>query len=82
VNDRKEAEVRRLLEAPPHPRVPEELVSRAVARGGRRLRHARAVRRAGWLLLTAAGIAFAVWASAAEPWTPPPSGTTPVVEGF
>ncbi|WP_031068591.1 hypothetical protein [Streptomyces sp. NRRL S-118] len=82
MSDRREAEVRRLLEAPPHPRVPEDLLPRAVARGGRRLRHARAVRRTGWLLLTAAGVAFVVWASAAEPWAPPPSGTTPVVEGF
>jgi hypothetical protein len=78
--DRKENEVRRMLETR-YPPVPADLASRAAGQGHRLLRRRRAIRRAGWLLLAAAVIAFAVWASVAEPWVSPPRNTTPPLEG-
>ncbi|WP_329463363.1 hypothetical protein [Streptomyces sp. NBC_01431] len=80
--DRKAAEVRRLLEAGAHPVVPAELAARAVELGLRMLHRRRVVRRALWLLLAAAAIAFLVWASMARPWVVPPSTVTPPVEGL
>ncbi|GAA3047922.1 ferric-dicitrate binding protein FerR (iron transport regulator) [Streptomyces olivoverticillatus] len=74
--DRKEAEVRRMLDAP-RPSVPPELAVRAAERGMRLLRRRRALRRVGWVLLTAAVVAFCVWAAVTEPWAAPPEGTTP-----
>lgn len=71
-----------MLDAPPRPHVPADLLPRAVTRGSRRLRHARVLRRVGWLLLGAALIALTVWASVVEPRVPPPSRTTPPLEGF
>ncbi|MER7661435.1 hypothetical protein [Streptomyces sp. NPDC096193] len=79
--DRKEDEVRRMLEAQ-HPTVPADLAARAAVHGGRLLRRHRAVRRLAWLLLTAAAVAFAVWASVTEPWVAPPSDMTPPLEGW
>lgn len=79
--ERREDEVRRLLDSP-HPQVPGDLAARAVARGTRLLRRDRVMRRALWLLLCAAAVAFAVWASVAEPWEVPPAGTTPPLEGW
>ena len=79
--DRKEDEVRRMLETR-HPQVPADLAARAAAQGTRLLRRHRAVRRAAWLLLIAAAIAFAVWAVLAEPWVAPPTNTTPPLEGW
>lgn len=75
-HERKETAVRRLLEGAPPP-VPPELYGDAVRRGGRMLRRRTAVRRLGWLLLLAAVVTFAVWASLAQPWVEPPSQTTP-----
>ncbi|MEV0124806.1 hypothetical protein AB0I16_25290 [Streptomyces sp. NPDC050703] len=74
--ERKEAAVRRLLDGVPPP-VPRELYEEAVRRGGRRLRRHRAVRRLLWFALFAAVVAFAVWASVAQPWVEPPAETTP-----
>lgn len=79
--DRKEDEVRRMLETRP-PLVPPDLATRAAEHGTRLLRRHQALRRAAWLLLVAAAIAFAVWASLAEPWVTPPSDTTPPLEGW
>ncbi|MBT2393849.1 hypothetical protein J7E87_31665 [Streptomyces sp. ISL-1] len=79
--DRKEEEVRRMLETR-HPAVPADLAARATEHGTRLLRRHRAVRRAAWLLLVAAAIAFAIWAAAAEPWVTPPTDTTPPLEGW
>lgn len=79
--DRKEDEVRRMLDTR-YPPVPADLASRAADRGNRLLRRHRAVRRAGWLLLAAAVIAFAVWASVTEPWVSPPTDVTPPLEGW
>jgi ferric-dicitrate binding protein FerR (iron transport regulator) len=79
--DRKEDEVRRMLEAR-HPAVPADLAARATEHGTRLLRRRRAVRRAAWLLLMAAAIAFAIWAAMAEPWGTPPTQTTPPLEGW
>ncbi|MGW0464147.1 hypothetical protein ACWDX6_02570 [Streptomyces sp. NPDC003027] len=79
--ERPEDQVRRMLESP-HPQVPGDLAARAVERGTRLLHRGRMVRRVLWTLLAAAVIAFAVWASVAEPWAVPPAGTTPPLEGW
>ncbi|MER7787504.1 hypothetical protein [Streptomyces sp. NPDC097640] len=79
--DRKEDEVRRMLDGP-YPAVPPDLPGRAATRGRRMLRRLRAVRAAGWVLLISAVIAFAVWAAIVQPWTIPPTDTSPPVEGW
>ncbi len=80
--DRKETEVRRMLEGP-HPVLPPDLAGRATERGRRMLRRHQVVRTIGWLLLFAAVVAFAVWAANVEPWTaPPPTDTTPPLDGW
>ncbi|WP_405601475.1 hypothetical protein OG741_25160 [Streptomyces sp. NBC_01410] len=79
--ERKETAVRRMLETP-HPPVPADLAARAAEHGTRLLRRHRALRRALWLLLVAAAIAFALWATVAQPWVVAPSGTTPPLEGW
>ncbi|MET9957633.1 hypothetical protein ABZ128_00810 [Streptomyces sp. NPDC006326] len=81
VPDRKEAQVRRLMEGP-YPVVPAGLAASAAARGDRLLRRRRALRRAGWTLLCAAAVAFAVWASLTRPWEVPPSDVSPPLEGW
>ncbi|MFJ3172887.1 hypothetical protein ACIPJK_19210 [Streptomyces roseus] len=80
-HDRKEDQVRRLLEGP-RPVVPVGLAASAAARGDRLLRRRRALRRAGWTLLAAAAVAFAVWASLTRPWEVPPSGVSPPLQGW
>ncbi len=57
--DRKESEVRRLLDVP-HPPVPPDLADRAMARGRRLIRRRRALRTAAWLVLSAAALAALV----------------------
>ncbi|MEW1633763.1 hypothetical protein AB0469_06800 [Streptomyces sp. NPDC093801] len=79
--DRKEAQVRQLLEGP-HPVVPAGLAAAAAARGRRLLRRRRALRRFGWAVLWAAAVAFAVWAALTHPWVTPPSHVSPPLEGW
>ncbi|MGR8008631.1 hypothetical protein [Streptomyces hypolithicus] len=79
--DRKQDEVRRLLEGP-HPPVPADLAVRAAERGARLLRRRLAVRRVLWVLAALAVVAFALWAGAAEPWRVPPSDVAPPLEGW
>ncbi|WP_455352816.1 hypothetical protein [Streptomyces sp. SYSU K217416] len=79
--DRKEDEVRRMLEGP-HPAVPAELAGHAAERGHRILRRHRAAMRLLWLLLVVAATAFAVWAALAEPWLEPSSDIAPPLEGW
>ncbi|GAA2480045.1 hypothetical protein [Streptomyces gobitricini] len=81
-HDPKEDEVRRMLDATPRGRVPPDLLPRALDHGTRALRRARVARRLLWVLLTAAAVAFTVWASAAEPWRTPPTGVTPPFQGW
>ncbi|MEU3463710.1 hypothetical protein ABZ721_27645 [Streptomyces sp. NPDC006733] len=76
--DRKEEEVRRILDTP-HPYVPAELAERAAARGRRILRRRRALHRLLWLLLLAAIVAGVVLAVLRWP-DPQPLGTTPPVD--
>ncbi|MFE2874826.1 hypothetical protein ACFXG6_24415 [Streptomyces roseus] len=80
-HDRKEDQVRRLLEGP-RPVVPAGLAANAAARGDQLLRRRRALRRAGWTLLALAAAAFAVWASLTRPWEVPPSGVSPPLQGW
>lgn len=79
--DRKEAQVRALLEGP-HPAVPAGLAAAAAARGRRMLRRRRALRRFGWTVLCAAALAFAVWAALTHPWVTPPADVSPPLEGW
>ncbi|EXU68160.1 hypothetical protein Z951_10490 [Streptomyces sp. PRh5] len=80
--DRKETEVRRMLEGP-YPALPPDLADRAAERGRRMLHRHQVVRTIGWLLLLAAVVAFGVWAAIVEPWAaPPPTDTTPPLEGW
>jgi ferric-dicitrate binding protein FerR (iron transport regulator) len=79
--DRKETEVRQMLEAP-HPAIPPDLAARATERGARMQRRRRIARRAGWLLLAGVLMALVVWVWVAQPWAVPPSTTTPPVEGI
>ncbi|MEI5525714.1 hypothetical protein WB401_38035 [Streptomyces brasiliscabiei] len=77
----REAAVRQILERGPVP-VPPDLCGAAVRRGGRMLRRRTVARRMMWLVLTAAVVAFSVWALTARPWVEPPSTTTPQVTGW
>ncbi|MEV6552592.1 hypothetical protein AB0M57_28360 [Streptomyces sp. NPDC051597] len=79
--DRKEAEVRRLLDGP-HPPVPPELAVRAAELGRRLLRRRQAARRLMWLVILAAAAVFTVWAWRVHPWATPPSTVAPPVEGI
>lgn len=79
--DRKEAQVRRLLEGP-YPAVPVGLAAGAAARGARLLRRRRALRRLGWTVLCAAAVVFVVWAGLTQPWAAPPSEVSPPLEGW
>lgn len=79
--DRKEQEVRRMLDGP-HPAVPPDLAALAVERGCRLLTRRRALRAAVGVLVLAAVAAFTVWAVTAQPWLAPPSDTTPPLDGW
>ncbi|MET9323273.1 hypothetical protein ABZX75_24175 [Streptomyces sp. NPDC003038] len=79
--DRKEAQVRRLLEGP-YPAVPAGFAADAAAHGDRLLRRRRALRRVGWAVLFAAAAAFTVWACLTRPWAAPPTGISPPLEGW
>ncbi|MFF4366424.1 hypothetical protein [Streptomyces sp. NPDC001594] len=79
--DRKEAQVRQLLEGP-HPVVPAGLAAAAATRGRRLLRRRRALHRFGWAVLWTAAAAFAVWAALTHPWVTPPSHVSPPLEGW
>ncbi len=74
--DRKETEVRAMLESGTPGPVPTDLAERAMLLG---LRTAHRRRTAQWLLwiFFAAAVAFAVWAAVTEPWLGPPQQTTP-----
>ncbi|MFJ3303266.1 hypothetical protein ACIPSA_09115 [Streptomyces sp. NPDC086549] len=77
----REATARRIMEQVPPP-VPPELYAEVVRRGSRMLRRRTAARRLLWLLLSAATVAFTVWALTARPWVEPPSRTTPPITGW
>lgn len=74
--DRKEAEVRRLLEAPAQP-LPPDLADRALALGTRRARRRHLAQLAACALLITLLLASTIWLLATEPWTAPPPATTP-----
>jgi len=77
----REAAVRQLMERA-SPAVPADLYSEVVRRGSRMLRRRTVARRALWLLLFAASVAFLVWALTVQPWVEPPSETTPPLRGW
>lgn len=79
--DRKENEVRRLLDGPAAP-LPPDLAARAVDTGGRLLRRRQAARVALWCLGVCAVLTFAAWAAVVQPWITPPSDVTPPVGGW
>ncbi|MEV7725691.1 hypothetical protein ACIRP0_02415 [Streptomyces sp. NPDC101733] len=79
--DRKEAQVRRLMEGP-HPKVPAGLAQAAALRGRKLLRRRLALRRLGWCVLWAAAVTFTVWAALTHPWVAPPSDVSPPLEGW
>ncbi|MDJ1134040.1 hypothetical protein [Streptomyces iconiensis] len=74
--DRKEAEVRRLLEAPVLP-LPPDLAERALVLGARLVRRRRLLHLAVCVLLVAVLLGLGVWALTAEPWSTPPPATSP-----
>jgi hypothetical protein len=74
--DRKETEVRGLLESAPLAPVPTDLAGRAVERGLRVAHRRRTAALLLWLFFAAA-VAFAVWAAFAEHWIGEPVRTTP-----
>lgn len=75
--DRKEEQVRRLLDTP-HPVVAVDLAARAADRGRRVLRRRRVAHTVLWALLLAALITTVVLLSLWWP-APDPLGTTPIV---
>ncbi|WP_326688309.1 MULTISPECIES: hypothetical protein [unclassified Streptomyces] len=77
--DRKETEVRRLLEQSLGKPVPVDLAERALTRGARLLRRRRVLRTALWLLLVVGLAVLVGWALAAQPWAQPPPDTSPTV---
>ncbi|MET9520036.1 hypothetical protein [Streptomyces sp. NPDC002994] len=80
--DRKEDEVRRMLEGGPHPPVPADLGPHAAERGARLLRRRLVARQLMWALLALAVVAFVVWAAVEQPWVAPPSEIAPPLEGW
>ena len=74
--DRKETEVRALLEAGPAAAVPPDLAERALLRGLRLARRRRTVQLALWTFFVLA-LALAAWASLTQPWVTEPTQTTP-----
>ncbi|MFJ1745444.1 hypothetical protein ACIOJD_04265 [Streptomyces sp. NPDC088116] len=80
--DRKQAEVRRMLKQARPAAVPADLVPRATALGVRLMRRRRAARRAWWTLLFVAVFLFGLWVSLTQPWTVPPTETTPPLEDW
>lgn len=79
VPDRKETEVRRLLEAPVQS-LPPDLADRALALGTRHARRRHALHLAACATLLAVLLALGVWALAADPWSAPPPSTTPTAD--
>ncbi|OEJ25290.1 hypothetical protein AR457_13275 [Streptomyces agglomeratus] len=79
--DRKQDEVRRMLEGA-HPPVPADLGPHAAERGARLLRRRMLARRLMWVLLASAVVAFVVWAAVEQPWVAPPSEIAPPLEGW
>ncbi|WP_443073979.1 hypothetical protein [Streptomyces sp. NBC_01456] len=78
--DRKQAEVRRML-AGPYPLVPPALAARAAERGRRLLARRTLLRRLGWLLALCVLVTL-LFLATDRPWLPPPTHTTPPVEGW
>lgn len=78
--DRKETEVRRLLDQHALDHVPADLAERALADGARLLRRRRALRTALWAAVLVGAVALLAWSLARQPWAaPPPTTTSPTV---
>ncbi|SCK26659.1 hypothetical protein [Streptomyces sp. WMMB 322] len=74
--DRKETQVRRILESVPPAPVPTDLAARALARGLRIAQRRRTAALVLWVFFAVA-LAVAVWAAVAQPWAGEPARTTP-----
>lgn len=74
--DRREEEVRRLMDGP-HPHVPPDFAHAAIARGQRALRRRRLARHVGVMLGLAVILVFTVWAVNTQPWQGDSRPTTP-----
>ncbi|WP_210732794.1 hypothetical protein [Streptomyces sp. RKND-216] len=75
--DRKESEVRRMLDAA-HTPVPADLAARASARGARLLRRRHGLHVTLWTLAAVAAVLFAAWAATTQPWAVPHTQPPPV----
>ncbi len=82
MSDRKERDVRRLLDAEPTPMVPPDLYDEVVRRGSRLLRRRIVARRLVWWVAVCGFLAFVVWVAVADPFVPPPAQVTPPLHGW
>ncbi|MGW8378812.1 hypothetical protein [Streptomyces sp. ODS28] len=75
--DRKETEVRGLLDADVRRPLPADLAERALLSGARLAHRRRVVRGALWALVLVGFAVFVLWVSLADPFAQPPAVTTP-----
>ena len=74
--DRREEEVRRLMDGP-HPQVPPDFAHTAIVRGQRVLRRRRLTRHISVVVGLAVLLVFTVWAVHTQPWQTDTTPTTP-----
>lgn len=74
--DRRESEVRLMLDAPYTP-VPADLAARAAVRGARLLRRRHGMHVTMWTLAVIAAVLFTAWAVTTQPWRVPDSPPIP-----
>jgi ferric-dicitrate binding protein FerR (iron transport regulator) len=75
--DRKENEVRHMLEGP-HAPLPADLAARATERGMRLLRRRHGITAVLWTVAVIAAVLFAAWAATTQPWNIPDRPPPPI----